>query len=134
MERVRLMCWCRISVSGVHLPAFAAAEGGLFAERGLEVEFVECVRSLDWTLRGFATRVEAVAAGADELREQWPRMATIERRRAISSVIDCAFVSRGQGLGDRVWVYPRGRAPTNLLPSGVRVESYEHPRRRGSDG
>lgn len=64
MERVRLMCWCRTSVSGVHLPAFAAAEGGLFADRGLEVEFVECVRSLDWTLRGFATRVEAVAAGA----------------------------------------------------------------------
>jgi ABC-type nitrate/sulfonate/bicarbonate transport system substrate-binding protein len=63
MERVRLMCWCRTSVSGAHLPAFAAVEGGLFAEQGLEVEFVACARPLDWTLQGFSTRVSAVAAG-----------------------------------------------------------------------
>jgi hypothetical protein len=50
-------------VSGVHLPAFAAAEGGLFAEQGLEVEFVDCARAPDWTLRGFAVRPKAVAAG-----------------------------------------------------------------------
>ena len=63
MERVRLMCWCRTCVSGLHLPAFAAAEGGLFAEQGLEVEFVDCARAPDWTLRGFGARVKAVAAG-----------------------------------------------------------------------
>jgi hypothetical protein len=40
MRRVRLMTWCPHSVGGMHLPAFAAAEAGLFAERGLEVEFV----------------------------------------------------------------------------------------------
>jgi hypothetical protein len=63
MERIRLMTWCRSCVSGVHLPAFAAAEGGLFAEQGLEVEFVDCARAPDWTLRGFTARPKAVAAG-----------------------------------------------------------------------
>lgn len=63
MERVRLMTWCRTCVSGVHLPAFAAAQGGLFAEQGLEVEFVECARATDYTLRGFAVRPMAVASG-----------------------------------------------------------------------
>lgn len=37
---MRLMTWCPHSVGGMHLPAFAASEAGLFAERGLEVEFV----------------------------------------------------------------------------------------------
>jgi ABC-type nitrate/sulfonate/bicarbonate transport system substrate-binding protein len=63
MEHIRLMTWCRSCVSGVHLPAFAAAEGGLFAEQGLEVEFVDCARAPDWTLRGFTVRPKAVAAG-----------------------------------------------------------------------
>ncbi len=63
MEQVRLMTWCSSCVSGVHLPAFAAAEGGLFAERGLEVEFTGCARAPDWTLRGFTARPKAVAAG-----------------------------------------------------------------------
>jgi len=63
MERVRLMTWCRSCVSGVHLPAFAAAEGGLFAQQGLEVEFVDCARAPDWTLKGFAARPKAVASG-----------------------------------------------------------------------
>jgi len=63
MERVRLMCWCPTCVSGVHLPAFAAAEGGLFADQGLEVEFVDCARPPDWTLRGFTARPRAVATG-----------------------------------------------------------------------
>jgi len=57
------MTWCRSCVSGVHLPAFAAAGGGLFAEQGLEVEFVDCAIAPDWTLRGFAARPRAVAAG-----------------------------------------------------------------------
>lgn len=63
MERVRLMTWCRTCVSGVHLPAFAAAEGGLFAEQGLEVEFLDCARATDYTLEGFAVRPKAVASG-----------------------------------------------------------------------
>lgn len=63
MDRVRLMTWCRNCVSGVHLPAFAAAEGGLFAEQGLEVEFVDCASAPDWTLNGFAARPKAVASG-----------------------------------------------------------------------
>ena len=63
MERVRLMCWCQSCVGGVHLPAFAAAEGGLFAEQGLEVEFVDAATAPDWSLRGFTARVKAVAAG-----------------------------------------------------------------------
>ena len=46
-------------------------------------------------------------------------MSTPQRRQVIGSVLDCAFVARGQGLNDRVWVYPRGRAPADLLPSGA---------------
>lgn len=63
MERVRLMTWCRTCVSGMHLPAFAAAEGGLFADQGLEVEFVGCARAPDYSLQGFTARPKAVAAG-----------------------------------------------------------------------
>ena len=63
MERVRLMTWCRSCVSGLHLPAFAAAEGGLFAEQGLEVEFVGCARAPEWTLQGFTVRPKAVGSG-----------------------------------------------------------------------
>ena len=66
MQRVRLMCWCQSCVSGAHLPAFAAAEGGLFAEQGLEVVFVPAAATPDWTLRGFTSRVKAVAAGDAE--------------------------------------------------------------------
>lgn len=63
MERVRLMIWCRTCLTGLHLPAFAAAEGGLFSDQGLEVEFVDCIQAFDFSLRGFATRPQAVAAG-----------------------------------------------------------------------
>ncbi|MDQ3357007.1 MAG: ABC transporter substrate-binding protein [Actinomycetota bacterium] len=63
MERVRLMTWCRNCVSGLHLPAFAAAEGGLFAEQELEVEFVGCVSAPERTLPGFAMRPKAVGSG-----------------------------------------------------------------------
>lgn len=63
MEPVRLMGWCRTCVPGLQLPAFAAAEGGLFAEQGLEVEFVGCAPAPDYTLQGFTTRPKAVAAG-----------------------------------------------------------------------
>jgi hypothetical protein len=55
MQRVRFMTWCSSCVSGMHLPAFAAVEAGLFAELGLEVEFVACPANL--------ARVRAVAAG-----------------------------------------------------------------------
>jgi len=47
----------------MHLPAFAAAEGGLFAEQGLEVEFVGCARASDYSLQGFTARPKAIAAG-----------------------------------------------------------------------
>ncbi len=63
VDRVRLMGWCRTCVSGMHLPAFAAAQGGLFAEQGIEVEFVGCARAPDWTLQGFTARPKAIAAG-----------------------------------------------------------------------
>ncbi len=63
MKRIRLMVWCRTCLSGAHLPAFAAAEGGLFADAGLEVEFVDVMHAADYTLQGFATRPKAVAAG-----------------------------------------------------------------------
>ena len=63
MQRVRLMTWCSSCVSGMHLPAFAAAEGGLFAEQDLEVEFVPAAAVPDFTLSGFTARVKAVAAG-----------------------------------------------------------------------
>ncbi|MEJ7893396.1 MAG: ABC transporter substrate-binding protein [Solirubrobacteraceae bacterium] len=63
MERVRLMGWCRTCVPGLQLPAFAAAEAGLFAEQGIEVEFVGCTPAPDYTLSGFTARPKAVAAG-----------------------------------------------------------------------
>ncbi len=63
MQRVRLMTWCSSCVGGMHLPMFAAAEGGLFAEQGLEVEFVAAATAPDFSLSGFAARVKAVAAG-----------------------------------------------------------------------
>jgi ABC-type nitrate/sulfonate/bicarbonate transport system substrate-binding protein len=47
----------------MHLPAFAAAEGGLFAEQELEVEFVGSARAPEWTLEGFAVRPKAVGSG-----------------------------------------------------------------------
>lgn len=64
MQRVRLMTWCSSCVSGMHLPAFAAAESGLFAEQGLEVEFVAAAPFADFSLSGLAARVKAVADGA----------------------------------------------------------------------
>jgi hypothetical protein len=45
MNSVRLMTWCPRSVSGMHLPAFAAAEAGLFAEHGLQVQYVPSARA-----------------------------------------------------------------------------------------
>lgn len=67
MQRVRLMIWCRTCLSGVHLPVFAAAEGGLFAEHGIEVDFVGCIDAADTGLVGFTTRPKAVAAGRADL-------------------------------------------------------------------
>ena len=63
MRPVRLMTWCPSSVSGMHLPAFAAAEGGLFDDRELDVEFVPAARPPDYSLSGFTARVKAVASG-----------------------------------------------------------------------
>lgn len=63
MQRVRLMGWCSRTVSAMHLAVLAAAEGGLFAEHGLEVELVAATRAPDFSLPGFAARARAVAAG-----------------------------------------------------------------------
>ena len=63
MEHVRLMGWCRTCVTGMHLPAFAADEAGLFAEQGIEVEFVGCAKAKDYSLQGFTTRPKAIAEG-----------------------------------------------------------------------
>ena len=52
MTHVRFMTWCPRSVSGMHLPAFAASAAGVFAAQGLDVEFVPSARA-----------PEAVAAG-----------------------------------------------------------------------
>ncbi len=63
MDRVRVMTWCSSCVGGLQLPAFAALEGGLFAEQELEVEFVRPPAAPDWSLRGLASRLSAVARG-----------------------------------------------------------------------
>jgi len=63
MDRVRLMGWCRTCVPGMQLPAFAAAEAGLFADQGIEVEFVGCAAARDYSLSGFTTRPKALAEG-----------------------------------------------------------------------
>ena len=63
MESVRLMGWCRSCVTGMHMPAFAAAEAGLFADQGIEVEFVGCMKADDFSIEGFTTRPKAVASG-----------------------------------------------------------------------
>ncbi len=66
MDRVRLMCWCRSCVSGLHLPAFAAADAGLFAGEGLDVEFLGCVSPSGGSLRAWSEMISAVAAGEAE--------------------------------------------------------------------
>jgi len=63
MQRVRLMGWCSRTVSAMHLAALAAAEGGLFAENGLDVKFVTATKAPDFSLSGFSARVRAVATG-----------------------------------------------------------------------
>lgn len=62
-DRVRLMLWCSTCVAGPHLPAFAAAEAGLFAAQEIDVELTPIVRAPDRTLRGLSERVKAVADG-----------------------------------------------------------------------
>ncbi|HTN24650.1 MAG TPA: ABC transporter substrate-binding protein [Solirubrobacteraceae bacterium] len=54
MTHVRLMTWCPRSVSGMHLPAFAASEAGVFAEQGLEVEYVPASQAPDAVAAGDA--------------------------------------------------------------------------------
>ncbi len=62
-DRVRVMLWCSTCVAGPHLPAFAAGEAGLFAERDLDVDLIPIVAAPDRTLRGLSERVRAVADG-----------------------------------------------------------------------
>lgn len=61
------MLWCSTCVAGPHLPAFAAHQAGLFAERELEVEFTPIVAAPDTSLRGLSERVKAVADGRADL-------------------------------------------------------------------
>ncbi len=63
MDRLRLMCWCRSCVSGLHLPAYAAADHGVFADHGIDVEFVDCVSTPGGSLGAWSAMVSAVAEG-----------------------------------------------------------------------
>lgn len=66
-DRVQVMLWCSTCVAGPHLPAFAAEEAGLFAERDLDVDLIPIVAAPDRTLRGLSERVRAVADGRADL-------------------------------------------------------------------
>lgn len=76
-------------MSGLHLPAFAAAGGGLFAEQGLEVEFVDCATAPERSLRGFGATLKALASDQAEF--------------ALSSVayLLAAQTQAGGGIGAR---------------------------------
>ncbi len=93
MQRVRLMTWCPSCVSGMHLPAFAAAQGGLFAERGLEVEFVACAPGLTAVAAGDAdfafTSVAYLLAAQTEAAGRLPVrfIATAHQRNPIVGVV-----------------------------------------------
>jgi ABC-type nitrate/sulfonate/bicarbonate transport system substrate-binding protein len=63
LDRLRVMCWCRSCVSGLHLPAYAAADAGVFADHGIEVEFVDCVSTAGGSLAAWSAMVTAVADG-----------------------------------------------------------------------
>ncbi len=63
MDHMRLMCWCRSCVSGLHLPAYAAADNGVFADHGIDVEFVDCVSTPGGSLGAWSAMVTAVAEG-----------------------------------------------------------------------
>lgn len=56
-----------------------------------------------------------------QLRRQWPTLTGEERRAAIATVIECAFVYRGGGrLDRRLFVCLRGRAPADLPERSAR--------------
>jgi ABC-type nitrate/sulfonate/bicarbonate transport system substrate-binding protein len=63
MDHLRLMCWCRSCVSGLHLPAYAAADHGVFADHGIKIEFVDCVSTPGGSLEAWSAMVTAVADG-----------------------------------------------------------------------
>ncbi len=63
MDHLRLMCWCRSCVSGLHLPAYAAADNGVFAGHGIDVEFVDCVSPRGGSLEAWSAMLTAVADG-----------------------------------------------------------------------
>jgi ABC-type nitrate/sulfonate/bicarbonate transport system substrate-binding protein len=67
MDRLRLMCWCRSCVSSLHLPAYAAADEGVFAEHGLEIEFLPCISTTGGTLENWSAMIRAVADGEADL-------------------------------------------------------------------
>lgn len=92
MQRVRLMTWCPNAVSAMHLPAFAAAEGGLFAEQGLEVELVPATvlgavgaGGAEFALTGAVHLLQAQTAARGRLPVRFAAMA--HQRNAIVGVV-----------------------------------------------
>lgn len=96
MRRVRFMTWCSSCVSGMHLPAFAASATGLFAERGLEIEFVACPTGLataealagghaDFALTSVAYLLAAQTQAAGRLPVRF--VATAHQRNPIVGVV-----------------------------------------------
>jgi ABC-type nitrate/sulfonate/bicarbonate transport system substrate-binding protein len=54
-------------VSGLHLPAYAAAASGAFADHGIEIEFVDCVSTPGGGLTAWSAMIAAVADGDADL-------------------------------------------------------------------
>lgn len=61
------MCWCRSCVSGLHLPAYAAADAGSFADHGIEIELVDCVSTPGGSLAAWSAMITAVSEGVADL-------------------------------------------------------------------
>jgi len=93
MRRVRFMTWCPRSVSGMHLPVFAASEGGLFAEQGLEVQLVAAARApeavaagdADFALTSAVHVLDAQTRAAGRLPVRF--VATFHQRNPIAAVV-----------------------------------------------
>ncbi|MBA3746123.1 MAG: ABC transporter substrate-binding protein [Solirubrobacterales bacterium] len=90
---MRLMTWCPHSVGGMHLPAFAASAGGLFAEHGLEVEYVRATSACEAIAAGDAdfgltSAVHVLTAHARAQRTLPVRfVATFHQRNPIVGVV-----------------------------------------------
>jgi DNA invertase Pin-like site-specific DNA recombinase len=76
-----------------------------------------------------ADRARVMARGAERRTAEqwiaaWPTMTITERREAISTVIECAFIERGgEPLAQRLWICPRGQGPAELPARGCRPKT-----------